>query len=68
MHVFRSGQPELPYQGRGSAAGTGERKRPGTAEGSGVARCPRCRAVLVAVSRARPGFFCRCLARLPIPA
>jgi hypothetical protein len=72
MHVFRSWQPE--EQGNGaSRTATPEvldvRRRQRTAEVIGVARCPRCRAVLVAaVGRGRPDFFCRCLARLPIPA
>jgi hypothetical protein len=70
MHVFRTYQPDEPS---GVATATREgldvRRRQQTAEVAGVARCPRCRAVLVAaVNRGRPGFFCRCLARLPIPA
>ena len=69
MHVFRTWQPE--GEGLRVAAGTGERqdvrRRQASAEVSGVARCPRCRAVLVAaVQQGRPGFFCRCMARLPL--
>jgi hypothetical protein len=71
MHVYRSCQPD---EGEGGTM-TEERerldvrRRQETAEVAGVARCPRCRAVLVAgMSRGRPGFLCRCLARLPIPA
>jgi hypothetical protein len=73
MHVFRTWQPDLQGKAESSATATREgldvRRRQQTAEVTGVARCPRCRAVLVAaVRRGRPGFFCRCLARLPIPA
>ncbi len=72
MHVFRTWQPD-EQSGTQAGAGTREgldvRRRQQTAEVTGVARCPRCRAVLVAtVKRGQPGFFCRCLARLPIPA
>ncbi len=72
MHVFRSWQPE--EQGNGQSEVVARevldvRRRQQTAEVTGVARCPRCRAVLVAaMNRGRPGFFCRCLARLPISA
>jgi hypothetical protein len=71
MHVYRSVEPDEQGSGRGTGArervDVGQRQH--TAEVIGVARCPRCRAVLVAaLDRGRPGFFCRCLARLPIPA
>jgi hypothetical protein len=71
MRVFRSWQPV----GEGGLRVSGARElldvrlRRDTADVIGVARCPRCRAVLVArVKEDGPGFFCRCLARLPIPA
>ncbi len=67
MHVFRACLPE--GEGLRVVSGRGERRRPDSAEVSGVARCPRCRAVLVAaVGRGRPEFFCRCLGRMPLPA
>jgi hypothetical protein len=71
MHVFRTWRPEeqLSGQGAGMREVLDVRRRQQTAEVSGVARCPRCRAVLVAAMRkGMPGFFCRCLARLPIAA
>jgi hypothetical protein len=71
MRVFRTWQPDeqVSVQGGGAREGHDVRRRQQTAEVSGVARCPRCRAVLVAaMNRGRPGFFCRCLARMPIPA
>jgi hypothetical protein len=72
MHVFRSWEPDEQGSRTGGTAareGVDVRRRQQTAEVTGVARCPRCRAVLVAaVDRGQPGFFCRCLARLPIPA
>jgi hypothetical protein len=69
MHVFRSWEPDEKESP--GTVGTCERRdvRQQSAEAPGVVRCPRCRAVLVAaVRRGEPGFYCRCLARLPIPA
>jgi hypothetical protein len=72
MHVYRSYQPE-DRDGQVGTAMAAEcldvRRRQQEAEVVGVPRCPRCRAVLVAgVKRGMPGFFCRCIARQPIPA
>jgi hypothetical protein len=71
MRVYRSWQPEEQQGATATAAREtlDVRRRQETAEVVGVPRCPRCHAVLVAaMTRGRPGFFCRCIARLPIPA
>jgi hypothetical protein len=72
MRVLRTWQPEGAEGGLMTASsqeGLDVRRRQDAAEVEGVARCPRCRAVLVAgVTKGRPGFLCRCLARMPIPA
>jgi hypothetical protein len=72
MRVYRSWQPDEGEGGVATAEVRGNldvRRRQDTAEVAGVARCPRCRAVLVpGMTRGQPGFFCRCIARMPIPA
>jgi len=72
MHVYRSHEPSV-RDNQGARAMIGEsldlRRRQHESEVVGVPRCPRCRAVLVAsIKRGTPGYFCRCIARLPIPA
>lgn len=70
MRIYRSWQPD---EQTGQVATLTEsmdvRRRQATAEVTGTARCPRCHAVLVAgVRRGQAGYFCRCIARMPIPA
>ncbi len=72
MRVYRSHVPEAGEATVGAARGRegrDVRRRQETAEVVGVPRCPRCRAVLVAgMRRGVPGFLCRCIVRMPIPA
>jgi hypothetical protein len=71
MRVYRTWEPDDREGGVATEVreNLDVRRRQDTAEVVGVARCPRCRAVLVpGMKRGQPGFFCRCIARLPIPA